>query len=858
MQKFSKLLRPPITITSANKYDLLAIIVFFLGGAWFLWPSAYWAGLSQIGNSQYGDAAFWWSGALHFAEGIIKDNPNLDYRMGYALFAGSFAAIFGGGFFLFHKLLIAFFLFIVSFLYFSLKPSLGRVAAGGAVALLIFNPFTAEWMAISTSDSLGFILNIAALSCFIFGLRNSLHLGFLAGFGFLLASASLTRPLMNPFIGPAIVILLMHGTVTPKRRFQGLGALAAAFALPTVLWIVTLHGITGSWAMAGQDSTTFYAASDPQIQVWNGTMYGKVEESARNRHKTQNLTVDQVSKEFWLLTKDNYRTHLNYHFSRIIPHILEIAGFSSQKATKNDLLSSRLRASIMLAITIGLAVVSMREKHWLGACLVGLIGVLTITIPAGQKILIAGGALLLTLSILRPKENHCYAIMGLYWWVGVAALYLVGGVFGPPVAAAYFMNALGYRLGFQFFFVNDLITVSMLALISNLQLPSLQLSSFSLPGRDRNEGRSYSLNEPAQVNVSRLFSWATYIFISVFFITGLTGIGVAGYRSFGRTHEAPRPFPPASQIETWWQENKTSLHIATNLEAISDTTSLSNKIGGLAGDVNGSITSNYVLFTGGMSDFIWNLEGQKRSQSIVYLQNNSIPFTMFPNLVYVEFPLHLKESSWVKKQGAWVVRRFADLPPKSNFPFYFSDVSVKAFVPLSEDKKQYDFSTAQVFPLQKYASQLYAAGELKVTQGALEWDSTSGVEKYPRRFLVKRGAAIAPEVPIVLELEISKAIGVRSLSFGWALERASNSVQSVVPALRVRSVSEADATKGRDKTIVYYAGNAAIAPQGIQTTKIALTQSKDNKIKLVLDGVMPDDKIWFYEFNMQSDDFLNE
>ena len=48
-----------------------------------------------------------------------------------------------------------------------------------------------------------------------------------------------------------------------------------------------------------------------------------------------------------------------------------------------------------------------------------------------------------------------------------------------------------------------------------------------------------------------------------------------------------------------------------------------------------------------------------------------------------------------------------------------------------------------------------------------------------------------------------------------------------------------------------------MAPQAIQSAKIDLTQSKHNKVKLVLDGVTQDDKIWFYEFNMQSDEFLH-
>lgn len=852
MPKFSKLTRLPISISSANKYDLLVVIVLFWAGACFLWDSAYWAGIVNMGSSQYGDAAFWWNGALHFAEGIIKNNPNLDFRMGYALFAGLFIAVLGGSFFLFHKLLIVVFLSAASFFYFALKPTLGRISAAGGVALLIFNPFTAEWLAISTSDSVGLILNITALSCFIFGLRNSLHFGFLVAFGLLLASASLTRPLMNPFIAPSIIILVLHGTVTWKRRFQGMGVVLTAFAVPTLLWVIALHGITGSWAMAGHDSTTFYAASDPQIQVWNGAMYSKVEESAKNRYKTQKVTQEQLSKEFWLLTKDNYLSHLDYHFSRIIPHTLDIAGFSSQKTSKSDELWKFIRVSLVAAITVGLAIASILQKRWLGACLVALTGYFMATLPVSQTILTLGGALLFTFSVLRPKMDHTYAVFVLYWWIGVVVLYLVGGTWGPPLGAAHDMNALGYRLGSQFFFVNDLIAVSMLGLIS--RLPSIQLSAFSLSENKIDLQKSYSLKSAPKFDAAILLSLATYIFISVLVVISIAGAGVVSYRAWQRNHEAPQPFPRESQLQAWWQENQTNLHIATSLEAVSNMSSLASKVGDTG---SGGIASHYILFTGGMSDFIWNLDGQARSQAIVYMQNNFTPFTMYPNIVNVEFPLHLHESEWVRKQGAWVVRRLADLPSKSNLPFYFSEISVKAFVPLSKDKKQFDFSAAQIFPLQKYASQLYASGDIKVAHGVVEWDFASGTEKYSRRFSLKRDPATNSSEPVVLELDVSKTVGVRSLSFRWSLERAPNSMQPIPASTTLKVLGASDASESYDKSLIYYTGEAAVAHQEIQAAKIDLTQSKHNKVKLVLNGVMPDDKVWFYEFNMQSDEFLN-
>jgi hypothetical protein len=184
-----------------------------------------------------------------------------------------------------------------------------------------------------------------------------------------------------------------------------------------------------------------------------------------------------------------------------------------------------------------------------------------------------------------------------------------------------------------------------------------------------------------------------------------------------------------------------------------------------------------------------------------------------------------------------------------------SETSVKAFIPLSADKTRFDFSAAQIFPLQKYASQLYAAGDLKVLNGALEWDFTSGTEKYSRRFLLKRPTASRLSEPITLELDLSKMTGTPSLSFKLMLERAANnSLPLTSPTLKV--VGDLGVTTTLDNNPVYYSGIVTKATEAVQTVKIDLSQSRYHKLKLTLDGVMPDDKIWVYEFNLQSDDFL--
>jgi hypothetical protein len=332
---------------------------------------------------------------------------------------------------------------------------------------------------------------------------------------------------------------------------------------------------------------------------------------------------------------------------------------------------------------------------------------------------------------------------------------------------------------------------------------------------------------------------------------GIFAISVA-LLTGAKNNVAPTPYPPMEQVQTWFLENQNKLHISASSEITTDISALNSKIGSTG---LGGIASPYILFSGGMSDFIWNLDRQNRSQAIVYLQSNIYPFTMYPKLVYVEIPSHLDEAAWVRKQGAWVIRRLVDLPTKSNLPFYFAETSVKAFVPLTADKTGFDVSSAQIFPLQKYASQLYAAGELKVLNGEVNWDFTSGTEKYSRRFFIKNQKETNLTGPISLELDLTKMVGTRSLSFKWMLERDANKSQPKLLAT-LKVMSQSGRPLGQGTNTGYYSGDAVISAEAMKTIKIDLTQSGHEKLKLVLDGLARDDKVWFYEFNMQSDDFL--
>src|SRR5262249_5497731 len=135
----------------------------------------------------------------------------------------------------------------------------------------------------------------------------------------------------------------------------------------------------------------------------------------------------------------------------------------------------------------------------------------------------------------------------------------------------------------------------------------------------------------------------------------------------------------------------------------------------------GGTDSGTVVTTGGVSPFIWNLEGQGRAQMLVYQQEYAAPLRMWGAFVILAVPLHLKAARWPRAQGWFALRHFADRPSGTHLPHFNSVPAVCAFIPLARDGRSYAFDRAVWFPQVKYASQLEAAGELHARGGALQW-----------------------------------------------------------------------------------------------------------------------------------------
>ena len=163
------------------------------------------------------------------------------------------------------------------------------------------------------------------------------------------------------------------------------------------------------------------------------------------------------------------------------------------------------------------------------------------------------------------------------------------------------------------------------------------------------------------------------------------------------------------------------------------------------------LTRTWILtrvHTAATTDFMWNLEGQQRTKVSVALQTEVFPFEFQPRL-FVDFPKQLREQEWTRRQGAWLLRRFADEPPVSGFPWYFTDTAVRAFIPLTQTGAGFDVTKVQWFQLPKYASQLYHAKQLEVRGAKLQFAGNSGTLQYPRRFALRADTAADTPAPSI-------------------------------------------------------------------------------------------------------------
>ena len=821
-----------LSAVEASAFDGLAVLSIFAAGALYLWDTRYWA-IGLVGDHLYGDAEFWWNGALHVAEGIFRDNPGQGFRPGYFLFTGATIAVLGPSFVLFHKYLLFLFLTACSAFYLVLRHFVGSVAAASAVLMMVLNPYTAEWLATTTTDGLGLIFNLLALCSLLTAVRRGWAAHWVAAFGLMSAAATLTRPVVTLFVGLVFLIVLLHPARALKARVFTASILITSFLLPTLLWMGVQRGMIGEWTLSTNDASPFYAASDPAIQVWNPTMYAAVAASAARRLGTTPVSTAHVNEEFWRLTRRNYQVHWRYHLNRLVPHALAVARFSPMRATHP---SRATESTLLVALSLALLAVVAFQGRWVRALAAAVCATAFWIYPAAPVYAALVGTATLLLWPRRWAQPGM-SLIAVYWLVGIAALFQTGGTWGPPLGTTYDLNALGYRLGLQSFFARDVIVVWLVAsVVLGFHHETGWQSAESRLRSDIRTHRGWTSR-----SVAAIWIVASCVVVGVL----LAGSTVIVARTLERSHSTPTPFPDPQAALRRLSADFNGRHVLT--PPLTDYTQVALA---LSPKPSSHADSGSVVATGAPSSFVWNLPGQRRAQLLWYPQNVSRPFMMGRSGLILEIPEHLSSEEWAKKQGVFVLRRFDDSQNTSNLPYYLTAPAITAFVPLSRDGRSYDIGATQRFSMVKYASQLDAARELTCRAGRLEWRADSGTAPSQRRVFLHADATGIAE----LVVDVSHGVGARVLRFTYNWE----SVPVTVPDHDTLSLTVVSRyADGREAASSAWPETVREARdrRTLRPVSIDLADRDVGTVEIILKGVPGSGFAAIYELNFEADDF---
>jgi hypothetical protein len=762
-------------------FDLIAIILIAAFGFAFLSDAAGWAAHVYIGHDQFGDADFWWQGALQLSRGVFWENVNIAYRMGYALFAGSLVALFGPNYDAFHNLLLLLFLGVAAAGYLISARSLGRILALALITSLVFSPFQAEWLAISTSDALGLIWNLISL----FALWRALDqrvvdrsaLRWLAVAGIFLGVAALTRPLMTFFIAPAALLILILMRDSLRARAIAVTVLIGTFVLPLGIWMSVFYVKTGQVGMAGHDASIFYAASTQQYQVWTPTMYPAIEASAKARLGVSTLAEGQLDQEFRRQTLANYQKEYAYHLRRLPAHVLVLTKFSFQRFNSADRSEIIARLLIRGLLTIALVASCLIERRWLNAvAVVAAFGLSMWMTTAGLVVIAAALIFLLPIRGLNPINP----LISTYWWTGIAALYLSGGTIGPPLTPQLEVNALGYRLGSQFLFANEWLVILGLLALSGLR-----------------NGVGAWLASRAQAFVPyvppfdarRILRWASVAAVGCFAGLFLTGTAVVGFRGWQLIYGQKRLMPATEPLVSAICAAEGNRQARFERIAAEPASVLLEMWGRVKPDQR---LEGLHLLTGASGGLLWQMDPQWRTRALFYQQDLQSPFAFGTGRTDIEFAGLVPEDPWRNRQGAWFFRSFREVGPQET-TFDESLPRVQMFVPLSADGAAFDYTQAIRFPLARPASALAYAGRLKESKGQIEWVKRPGSD-YKRRWfsLIPRDEA-GDTREAAAEIDLADALGDRKLRLLFRIEPVPDSEPGKGPvAVSVDAVDASD------------------------------------------------------------------
>lgn len=822
-------------------FDLFLVVILFSVGFIYLHNSYYW-GIAYIGKSQYGDAKLWWDGAIHVAKGIFTENPGKGLRPGYFLLTGLTLPILGQIFQHFYIYFLLVFLSVVSFFYFSLRLLVGRWVAACSVGMIIFNPYTAEWLSTSTTDGTGLLLNLAALACLFFGCYNGLKKGALFGFGFLFSLATLTRPLMTIFIFFVFFVLIIYPKISFNKKLSAILVVLFAFCIPTGLWMCAQKLIMNQWSISTNDASAFYAASDPKIQVWNGDMYTHIAQLVKQRfphtEKMEGILINKLTNQtFWNEALQNYLRYPRYHIQRIFPHIVEIAHFSPLQARHG---TDSWRNFFLMLLGLGMGLNLLCRKYFFRGLILLILGLSIWFIPQIVMVMTLLGVISAFISKSK-NQGQIIFLLSCYWLTGVFALYLVGGTWGPPLGPLFSLNALGYRLGSQVFFAGDILAGYFLYWLTTFKLSLFTTEMPLFLTRSRFYQRLNLLfhkhaSFPAKIIVS-----ASMIFLFNILVIYCVGGAIVLKNTYAELYTSAKPYPNLNSAIMFY----------------------ANKLGGslpIVGSRDQGVIDWHaakkmsekhldVIFIGEVSSFIWNFAGQNRAWLEVHVQNKIFPQQMGPQSMIIEVPQHLNIKTWTGLQGAFIISKINSTHDTSNMPYYLTAPVLRAFIPLAKNKQSFDLDKAIFFPLVKNATQLESSGDLSSVHAKISWSVDSGTEEFKRRFLMTPNTK-NNQNKMQLLLNLPKTHGQMTLNFYYQWADLTPGPQNIKNLVDLKIILYNKNGVKNHQILINPDIFSAKSPNPLNNVALTIPPNI-HSIKINFNNPLVSSGVWLYEFNLE-------
>lgn len=626
-----------------------------------------------VGEAQFGDAAYWDLAGENWARGYIA-NKVPDIRPGYSLFLGIVYSLSGADFrhaFVAQALLFS----LAALMVYQIGKRLGGRSAGLLAGIMLaLNPYMAEWVALSTTETLGSVCNLAALYFLLRVVWRPCRMADTVLFGISLGFANAVRPLTLLFVIPVILITLALARTSWKRRVVLSVGMVAGLAVPLALGVMYQYWGTGEVGLSSNTAANFYGASSPKYKTWTNEMY--VEVADRLKARGIEASAANMDAEFWRLTVFNYVQHPLFQLQRIGRGFAKYALFEGERerSDRYTFFRPHLVAGGLLAVALALY---LRDKTRLlrRAVVTGLFAVL---MPVAALTVARGMGVINGLQMVRRRPHPrevAWGLIAFYWMLVGLSQALVGGTEG------FFLH----RLYTQVEPVNTVL----------ITLGALQLLMVGLP------------KSMAMVRVLNLSTLARRMGLlpaplekagSILGATAglLLTLGAARMVVANITPSQPEPFiaPDTVELRTLMER----LGLPRPIHYVGTSEAFDNSLPLLTRTSLPEQIDTYAV-PGQFSRFLWYVADQDRTEFWFFFANRPRPDSLDRNLLWTEATGRLDVARFRDRYGLLV------LAPTNAYFISSGDwkqlnlIPARAFVPWDPQRNRFAMEGVVVFPL---------------------------------------------------------------------------------------------------------------------------------------------------------------